>query len=740
MVSPDGRWFLVVSERGVLRDNSLESTIWIFDRHAVSVFVSGISGERPTPRAIATFSAISNTPVISDVHWLPDSTKIAFLAKRTGGYPQLYIADSAAGEVKALTLGNEYVSSFDIQQDTIAYTTLEDLDEAVPVKDDLTDVTGQSLWSLLWRNRRLEDRTEPLLLHIPNVLHVLKQGQQSSLSFTLAGKPLRLYYPVLSISPDEQSLVTVAALDTFPAKWAEYQPRYGYEEHKLDPGNKILFDKENDWRPSQVVIVNLKTGVASPLVNAPAGRSLFHTFGPTQMIWSSDSRCVLVSNTFLPLDSQKDSNDLLRPKAAAVVIADVRTRTFELIAYYPQPSGHSVPLKHVYSVRWDQDKNEVSLAYATQDNVPIFLDETFHRGHGAWTRVARSIPASPPSVELTIEQNLNQPPRLLGVIPCRSRPRVIWDPNPQLHNVALGNVTLYHWKDREGNPRTGILVIPPDYQPSKRYPLVLQTHGIEPGKFFADGKYTTGSGGRAMASKGIIVLQMDQPEPYIYTPKEGSFQTEGFRSAIEQLTKDGFVDPKRVGAIGFSFTVFHVLYAITHDPSLFSAVSITDGNDLSYWLYLTWTDEPAAQQMAEKANGGVKPFGREGLLKWAALAPGFNLDRVKTPILISCLEKGTLVTSWDIYGGLRTLGKPVDMLWLKSEDAPHVLVQPRHRFLSQQTAVDWFDFWLNYREDPDAGKTEQYARWRELRRSQEDERVKRELPRVPNASGEPHVN
>jgi dipeptidyl aminopeptidase/acylaminoacyl peptidase len=391
-------------------------------------------------------------------------------------------------------------------------------------------------------------------------------------------------------------------------------------------------------------------------------------------------------------------------------------------------------------VRWDQDKNEVSLAYATQDNVPIFLDETFHRGHGAWTRVARSIPASPPSVELTIEQNLNQPPRLLGVIPCRSRPRVIWDPNPQLHNVALGNVTLYHWKDREGNPRTGILVIPPDYQPSKRYPLVLQTHGIEPGKFFADGKYTTGSGGRAMASKGIIVLQMDQPEPYIYTPKEGSFQTEGFRSAIEQLTKDGFVDPKRVGAIGFSFTVFHVLYAITHDPSLFSAVSITDGNDLSYWLYLTWTDEPAAQQMAEKANGGVKPFGREGLLKWAALAPGFNLDRVKTPILISCLEKGTLVTSWDIYGGLRTLGKPVDMLWLKSEDAPHVLVQPRHRFLSQQTAVDWFDFWLNYREDPDAGKTEQYARWRELRRSQEDERVKRELPRVPNASGEPHVN
>ena len=60
----------------------------------------------------------------------------------------------------------------------------------------------------------------------------------------------------------------------------------------------------------------------------------------------------------------------------------------------------------------------------------------------------------------------------------------------------------------------------------------------------------------------------------------------------------------------------------------------------------------------------------------ARISSGFNLDRVQTPLLISCLEKGTLVATWDIYGGLRTLGKPVDMIWLKNEDAPHVLVQP----------------------------------------------------------------
>jgi dipeptidyl aminopeptidase/acylaminoacyl peptidase len=257
--------------------------------------------------------------------------------------------------------------------------------------------------------------------------------------------------------------------------------------------------------------------------------------------------------------------------------------------------------------------------------------------------------------------------------------------------------------------------LPSDYVSTRRYPLVIQTHGYEPNKFFADGIYTTGSGGRALAAQGMIVLQMGQSRKHADTPTEGQFQIEAFEGAIRKLESEGMVDRNRVGVIGFSFTVFHVLYALTHQPDLFSVASITDGDDLSYWLYLLWTDIPWAQQYAEQMNGGAKPFGREGLLTWAESAPGFNLERVRAPLLISCLEKGTLVGSWDIYGGLRTLGKPVDLVWLRKEDAPHVLVQPRHRYLSQQEAVDWYDFWLNGHEDNDPAKLAKYTRWRKLR-------------------------
>jgi hypothetical protein len=62
------------------------------------------------------------------------------------------------------------------------------------------------------------------------------------------------------------------------------------------------------------------------------------------------------------------------------------------------------------------------------------------------------------------------------------------------------------------------------------------------------------------------------------------------------------------------------------------------------------------------------------------------------------------------------------MIWLKKENAPHILVKPHERYISQQSAVDWYDFWLNGHEDPDPAKRDQYTRWRELRKQAQEPR------------------
>jgi len=53
----------------------------------------------------------------------------------------------------------------------------------------------------------------------------------------------------------------------------------------------------------------------------------------------------------------------------------------------------------------------------------------------------------------------------------------------------------------------------------------------------------------------------------------------------------------------------------------------------------------------------------------------------------------------------------------------HLLVKPWERLASSQSNVDWFRFWLKGEEDPDTAKAEQYARWRELRKLQQEQRA-----------------
>jgi pimeloyl-ACP methyl ester carboxylesterase len=216
---------------------------------------------------------------------------------------------------------------------------------------------------------------------------------------------------------------------------------------------------------------------------------------------------------------------------------------------------------------------------------------------------------------------------------------------------------------------------------------------------------------------------MAMPLAHFRTPEDGPFQMRGFEAAIAHLAADGWIDPRRVGVIGFSYTCFHALYALTHHPDLFAAATITDGNNMSYSQYIYDETGGDYQAISESTNGGV-PWGG-ALTSWLERSPDFNLDKIAAPLLIAALERGQLLRQWEPYAGLRRLGKPVDMLWWRRENAEHVLKQPEHRYVSQQSAVDWFDFWLNGREDPDPAKAGQYARWRALRKlAREDDKAR----------------
>jgi hypothetical protein len=114
---------------------------------------------------------------------------------------------------------------------------------------------------------------------------------------------------------------------------------------------------------------------------------------------------------------------------------------------------------------------------------------------------------------------------------------------------------------------------------------------------------------------------------------------------------------------------------------------------------------------SEAINGG-SPFG-DKLINWLERSPGFNLDKVHTPVRIVAENADVVLFEWEWFAGLSRLDKPVEMIVM--QDGEHILQKPWERMISQQGNVDWFDFWLNDEEDPDPAKSAQYQRWRKMR-------------------------
>ena len=78
-LSPDGNYFLVITSRGLMESNRIESTLWIFSKDDVRSFLTAPSAAAwLSPRTLATVAAVpiadavaTYSPVISSARWSP---------------------------------------------------------------------------------------------------------------------------------------------------------------------------------------------------------------------------------------------------------------------------------------------------------------------------------------------------------------------------------------------------------------------------------------------------------------------------------------------------------------------------------------------------------------------------------------------------------------------------------------------------------------------------------------------
>lgn len=285
----------------------------------------------------------------------------------------------------------------------------------------------------------------------------------------------------------------------------------------------------------------------------------------------------------------------------------------------------------------------------------------------------------------------------------------VFDPNPWVESMQLGDVERIGWENEYGIAAHGWLVKPVNFQSGRSYPLVIVQYNAT--LCFSGG---TGSEHPAQlyAAHEIMVLCMAQPagRPPNDSGEGGdNYETResvlsSWESIIQVLSERGMVDPDRVGITGFSMGADNLQYGL-HRTNAFSA---------AIFAALSWA--PTGYYLAGGAPWGREGFRRRGLSglggsAYDNMSLGVNAERVNAPILVQTSDAERLNTTVE-YVMLQDGGVPIDMYVFRNEY--HTKWWPQNRYGAIQRSLAWMRFWLQGEVDPDTMSEQQFERWQRL--------------------------
>ncbi len=678
--SPDAKRFIIVVKRGNLEKNTNEYSMLLFQTNRAF--------EAPVPKTLVSFTSSSEREGIKSATWLDDNDTIIFLGERPGGTTQVYSVRCSSGKIEELTHEPANVIAYSALANgkRLAFVTEppeKNLIDTKALQDGIV-VSNESLSSLIVGRQQV--CCEQLYLTDP----ANSQAKPLHVQGKLLKDPLDMF-----LSPDGRYVALrtyISKAADFPKEWSTY----------TDPSlHDLLKSKESTGRPATFVeryeLIDTQADTSTFLLNSPVS-----ALTQSELAWSSDSHSVIVTGVYLPLDTNDPSE-----------LASRRSGMFTVEVGVPSLEVAKIADRDLKLVGWDRTKQVLRFRSTRNENLSgsAALPLCYRKRGSTWEMLTGALLTSDSTPDITVDQDLNQPPRIIAVDPQTGRRSLLWDPNPRFREIAFGHVEEVTWTGGGGREVHGGLYFPPDYVSGKRYPLVIQTHGFDPHGFWIDGPFTTAFAAQSLAGKGIVVLQVPDSHDAELTPEEAPRMVKTFESAIDYLDKRGLIDRGRVGIIGFSRTCLYVKYMLAHSNYKIAAASVADGVDGGYFQYVAMGDS-----LADESDQlfGVPPFG-EGLSVWMKASPGFLLDRVSAALRIQAMGPGSLVGEWEWFGGLTRLHMPVELVYMPV--GTHILERPRNRMVSQQGDVDWFVFWLKNEEDADPSKAEQYVRWRKLRTS-----------------------
>ena len=264
-----------------------------------------------------------------------------------------------------------------------------------------------------------------------------------------------------------------------------------------------------------------------------------------------------------------------------------------------------------------------------------------------------------------------------------------------LKGITLGEVRDWNYTHSRGETIYGRFYLPPDFDPSRKYPLIVNYYGgcSPTGRSF-ESRYPH----QLYAAQGYVVYVV-QPSGatgfgqefaarHVNTWGEGGAEDiiEGVRKFCEAHP---FVDPGRIGCIGASFGGFMSMYLVTRTDIFAAAISHAGISDItSYWGEGYW-----GYSYCEVSTANNYPWNAQKMI--VEQSPLFNADKVHTPILFLHGVDDTNVPvgeSIQMFTALKLLGRETAFVAVKGQN--HHILDYGKRVKWQDTIFAWFAKYL----------------------------------------------
>lgn len=264
-----------------------------------------------------------------------------------------------------------------------------------------------------------------------------------------------------------------------------------------------------------------------------------------------------------------------------------------------------------------------------------------------------------------------------------------------LADVKIGECQPWNFTNSRGDTIYGRFYLPPSFDPSKKYPLIVNYYGgCSPTSRNFESRYPH----HAYAALGYVVYVVEPSGAtgfgqefsarHVNTAGEGPAQ-DIIEGTLQFCKEHSFVNEKKIGCIGASYGGFMTQYLQTKTDIFAAAISHAGISDhTSYWGEGYWGYSYSEVSMAESY-----PWTRKDL--YVDRSPLFNADKIHTPLLFLHGDADTNVPvgeSIQMFTALKLLGRETAFVAVEKQD--HHITEYNKRKMWQNTIFAWFAKWL----------------------------------------------